>query len=228
MTRVIAILVAALLTAAPPDARTIVADRVTTLTRASTWTLVASVPMAFRTFHPQGMVKIGNTFFVSSAEVIDRDTGKGIGHLFRIDKAGALIADLRLGEGAMYHPGGIDYDGRDICVPVAEYRPDSRTVVYRVDPATMKATEVFRVADHIGSIVHNTDRRTLHGVSWARAVSIAGRWLVIRKAQRSTRRTTWTIRTARISDATVCSVRASPSSARRATPPRSVSAGWIS
>ena len=71
-----------------------------------------------------------------------------------------------MGEGAIYHPGGIDYDGTSIWVPLAEYRPDSRAIVYRVDPRTMKATEVLRFADHIGAIVHNTDDRTLHGVSW--------------------------------------------------------------
>ena len=156
----------AALSAVQSDPRSIVADRVMTLTRASTWTLVASVPIAFRTFHPQGMVKIGEALFISSVEVIDRDAAKGVGHLFKIDKAGNLIADLRLGEAAMYHPGGIDYDGRGIWVPVAEYRPDSRTIVYRVDPATMKATEAFRVADHVGAIIHNTDEDTLHGVSW--------------------------------------------------------------
>ena len=66
----------------------------------------------------------------------------------------------------MYHPGGIDYDGKHIWVSVAEYRPNSRTVVYRVDPESMKATEVFRFPDHIGGILHNTDDKTLHGVSW--------------------------------------------------------------
>jgi hypothetical protein len=30
----------------------------------------------------------------------------------------------------------------------------------------MNASEQFRVADHIGAIVHNTDEDTLHGVSW--------------------------------------------------------------
>ena len=112
------------------------------------------------------MVKIGETLFVSSVEVIDREAGKGVGHLFKIDMGGRLVADLRLGDGALYHPGGIDYDGKDIWVPVAEYRPDSRSIVYRVDPATMKATEVFRAADHIGAIVHNTDDDALHGISW--------------------------------------------------------------
>src|SRR5206468_1486874 len=96
----------------------------------------------------------------------NRDPGQGIGHLFKIDRTGKLLADLTLGEGTMYHPGGIDYDGTNIWVPVAEYRPDSRSIIYRVDPQRMQAAEVFRFADHIGAIVHNTDDHTLHGVSW--------------------------------------------------------------
>ena len=143
------------------DSRSLVAERVTKLTRSSPWKLVSSLPITFPTFHPQGMVKIGETFVVSS---VDKDGHAG--HLFKINAAGGLIADLRLGEGEIYHPGGIDYDGQHIWVSVAEYRPDSRTIVYRVDPGTMKATEVFRFADHIGAIVHNTDDHTLHGVSW--------------------------------------------------------------
>jgi Family of unknown function (DUF6454) len=148
------------------DTLSVLTARVTTLTRDSHWKLVASVPIAFRTFHPQGMVKIGDTFFVSSVEVRNRDTGDGTGHLFRIDSTGHLLTDLKLGEGPIYHPGGIDYDGTSIWVPVAEYRPDSRSIIYRVDPKTMMAIEVLRFADHIGAIVHNTDDDTLHGVSW--------------------------------------------------------------
>jgi hypothetical protein len=161
------------------EARATVADRVTKLTRESRWTLAKSVPVAFTTHHPQGMVKVGDTLFVSSVEIkvrtrrlpdpaggFDRDTGEGVGHLFKLDMTGKLIADLRLGEGSIYHPGGIDYDGTSIWVPVAEYRPNSRSIVYRVDPSTMKATEVFRFADHIGAVALNTDDRTLHGVSW--------------------------------------------------------------
>ncbi len=134
--------------------------RVAALTRASVWTRVASVPLQFPAYHPQGLVKIGDTFHMTS---VDR---AGLGHLFTIDASGRLLADLKLGEGAMFHPGGIDYDGTSIWVSVAEYRPDSRTIVYRVDPRTMKAAEVFRFGDHIGAIVRNTDDNTLHGVSW--------------------------------------------------------------
>jgi hypothetical protein len=159
--------------------RSSLADRVQSLTRDSPWKLVASVPIKFTTHHPQGMVKIADTLFVSAVEIkvrtrrleqpvdgYDRDAGAGVGHLFKVDMQGNLLADLVLGEGSIYHPGGIDYDGRHIWVPVAEYRPNSRSIVYRIDPATMKATEVFRFADHLGAIVHDTDDHSLHGVSW--------------------------------------------------------------
>ena len=155
--------VAAAALASPPSG---VADRVTTLTRQSIWTPAGSIRVQFRTWHPQGLVKIGDTFFVSSVEVRSRERGEGAGHLFKIDKAGRLIADVTLGEGAIYHPGGIDYDGTSIWVPTAEYRPDSRSIVYRVDPTSMKATEVFRFADHLGAIAHDIDAGRLHAVSW--------------------------------------------------------------
>jgi len=158
-------------------------ERFRTLTRESTWTEVARIPMRFPTFHPQGMVRIGDVLFVSSVEIItptkryptpidghDRDAGQGVGHLFKIDlrpdRAGALLASTTLGEGSMYHPGGLDFDGTSLWVPVAEYRPDSRSLIYTVDPQTLKATVVLRVADHVGGLVRDTDGRHLHGVSW--------------------------------------------------------------
>jgi hypothetical protein len=176
---VMAFALAGMLPAGAADTRATVAERVMRLTRDSAWTPVATVPIGFETHHPQGMVKIGDAYYVSSVEIrertkrfpqpvdgYDRDAGAGAGHLFKIDSDGRLVADLKLGEGTIYHPGGIDYDGTAIWVPVAEYRPNSRSIIYRVDPATMTATEVFRFADHIGGIVHNTDDDALHGVSW--------------------------------------------------------------
>lgn len=177
----LALAAAAILALAPVRAQSPAEDlarQVQKLTRGARWRLTASLPIQFPTHHPQGLVKIGETFFVSSVEVTtptrrlepggryDRDEGAGVGHLFKFDAEGRLLADLRLGEGAMYHPGGMDYDGRDLWIPVAEYRPDSRAIVYRVDPAAMRATEVLRFPDHLGAVVHNTDDRTLHGVSW--------------------------------------------------------------
>jgi hypothetical protein len=160
-----------------------VGERFRTITRDSAWSEVARIPMAFPTFHPQGMVRVGDTLFVSSVEITvptkrfaaprngyDRDTGTGVGHLFKIDlrpgRAGTLLGSVTLGEGTIYHPGGIDFDGTSIWVPVAEYRPDSKAILYSVDPQTLKATVAARVADHIGGLVHDPDGRALHGVSW--------------------------------------------------------------
>ena len=152
--------------AAAARSPSILAERVMRLTRDSPWTRIGSVRMSFNTHHPQGLVKTRDGFVISSVEVHDRGAGKGVGHIFKVTSTGDLITDLNVGDGAMYHPGGIDFDGTSVWVPVAEYRPDSRSIVYRVDPRSMKATEVLRFADHIGAIVHNTDDNTLHGVSW--------------------------------------------------------------
>jgi hypothetical protein len=171
---------AAMTTAAASQAnRGGLAELASRITRDTKWTLAASIPIAFPTYHPQGMVRIGETFYVSSVEVrkstqrfpspidgYDRDPGAGVGHLFKIDRSGKLLADLTIGEDTIYHPGGMDYDGTNIWVPVAEYRPDSKSIVYRVDPASMKATEAFRWADHVGAVVYNGDDQALHGVSW--------------------------------------------------------------
>ena len=147
-----------------------VAARITQLTRATEWTRRSAVPLGFKTHHPQGLVKIGDRLFLSSVEVVDRDAGKGVGHLFQFDLSGTLIGATKLGEGAIYHPGGLDYDGRHIWVAVAEYRPNSQSIVYRIDPRAMTASEVFRFADHLGALVHDTETHALHGVSWGSRV----------------------------------------------------------
>lgn len=157
----------------------VLAERIPRLDRGTAWKQVAAIPVLFPTFHPQGMVRIGEDFYFSTVDIqvrtqryaqpqggYDRDTGQGAGWLYRMDKTGKLVGSVKLGEGSMYHPGGIDFDGKYIWVPVAEYRPNSRSIVYRVDPATMQAEEMFRFADHIGGIVHNVEGRSLHGVSW--------------------------------------------------------------
>src|SRR2546423_7024738 len=127
------------------DARSIVADRAAKLTRDSAWKSAGAVRLQFRTWHPQGLVKIDRTLFLSSVEVRSSDRREGVAHLFKIDMAGARVASLALGEGAVYHPRGIDYDRRDIWVPGGEYRPDNRSIVYRLHPPSIEASPAFRI-----------------------------------------------------------------------------------
>lgn len=151
----------------------------TKLGKSTQWQLVDEIKLDFCTYHTQGLVKAGDYFYLSAVEEIlppkkfetpqdgyDRSPGEGVGHLFKFDPKGKFIAKVTLGEGTVYHPGGIDYDGRYIWVPVAEYRPNSNSIIYRVDPKTLEAVEMFRFRDHIGGIIHNTWNETLHGVSW--------------------------------------------------------------
>ena len=59
------------------------ARRVSELTRATPWMPVATIPVRFQTVHPQGMVKIGDTFFVSAVA-----KARVAGHVFKIDATG--------------------------------------------------------------------------------------------------------------------------------------------
>lgn len=168
-----------LLAASADAGATDLADRVLELTRGSAWLMTGETPIQFRTFHTQGMVKVGDDFFVSSVEIIkpttkydhpkdgyDRDTGEGRGHLFKISADGKLLADVIVGEGSIYHPGGIDFDGQYIWVPVAEYRPGGASIIYKVDPNTLLAERVFGYPDHITSIIHDVQEDMLVGTNW--------------------------------------------------------------
>ena len=129
--------------AAPDD----LGQRIEGLSRSTPWRLVETIPVPFDTYHPQGFARAGDALFASSVEItvptkryaqpqdgMDRDAGQGTGHLFKLDARGRQIGHVTLGEDSIYHPGGIDFDGRWLWVPVAEYRPNSHSILYRVDP----------------------------------------------------------------------------------------------
>ena len=147
--------------ARPPKEPSALSKKLRTLTRTTHWTLIEQIKVQFKTFHCQGMVKIGNEFWVSSV-----DTAGKKGHLFKIDNKGSQLADIAIGEDAIFHPSGIDFDGKHIYIAAAEYRPDSQAIIYRFDPFNQKLEELFRWQDHIGGVLRNPDTNTLHGISW--------------------------------------------------------------
>lgn len=146
----------------------------------TTWEKVGDgVRVEFEDHHPQGMLKIGDIFYISTVRIAerpapyetpqdgyDRSPGKGTGFLLKVSAEGKLLDQVELGEGDMYHPGGIDFDGTSIIVPVAEYRPNSAAIVYRVDPETLEAREILRFGDHLGGVTVDREGRRLHAVSW--------------------------------------------------------------
>jgi hypothetical protein len=149
------------------------------LTRNTVWEQTGQLHLDFPTYHTEGLAVTPEHLFLSSVQIIeptktypspvggyDRTPGKGIGHLFVMDRAGNLQKDIVLGEGDMYHPGGLDFDGRNVWVPVAQYRPNSSAIIYRVDATSLGVTKQFTVADHIGGIVFDRSTGHLVGNNW--------------------------------------------------------------
>ena len=160
-----------------PD--TDLADDFNVVTRNTDWQQTSRLKLNFPTFHTEGIAYSQDHIFLSAVQILepttkfptpqggyDRTPGKGIGHLFVMDKAGNLQKDITLGEGDMYHPGGIDFDGTNVWVPVAQYRPDSSAIIYKVDAATLDVHKQFEVKDHFGGIVFDKQTGHLVGNTW--------------------------------------------------------------
>jgi hypothetical protein len=158
---------------------TAVADAFSAVDRNTTWQLTDTLKLNFPTFHTEGIAFTDDHIFLSSVEILeptvkfsspqggyDRTAGKGVGHLFVMDKAGNLQKDIVLGEGDAYHPGGIDFDGENVWVPVAEYRPNSSSIVYSVDAKTLDVQKQFEVKDHFGGIVMDKQTGHMVGNTW--------------------------------------------------------------
>lgn len=149
------------------------------VTRDTVWTQTAALDLDFDVFHPQSMEVVGDRIYLSSVEVIeapvrfpepvdgyDRSPGRGVGHLFVLDRAGNLLRDIEITDGDRYHPGGLDVHGDELYLPVAEYRPNSSANLYRVDLDTFRVTRLFQVDDHIGGVVLDEKTGHLVGQSW--------------------------------------------------------------
>jgi len=153
----------------PSRSQSLLSQLLKSMTRHTVWKEVASIPFSFPSHHCQGMVKIGENYWVSSVEVLpespgDRSHGKG--YLFQVSATGKLLTSLELGEGSLYHPSGIDFDGSHLWIALAAYKPNSQSIVYQVDPSQKTVREVFRWEDHLGAIALNPDTQILHGASW--------------------------------------------------------------
>lgn len=124
---------------------------------------VKEIKLEFDTFHVQGLEIVGQYGYVTS---VNTKSSPKKGWLFKIDISdGALVQKRDLTEGERIHPGGLQYDGRYLWIPVAEYRREALTTIVAVDPKTLKTVKSFTVNDHIGSLASNGQDR-LFGYGW--------------------------------------------------------------
>ncbi|MFQ3559229.1 DUF6454 family protein [Streptomyces gramineus] len=153
-------------------------EAVARVVRAAEWVLVDTVALDFACHRPQGMDRSGGSFFVSSSEILrpagavagpdgaSYVPGAGRGHLFEMSGQGRLLRHWELGEDSVYQAGGLTHDGQFVWVAVAEDRPDSRSIVYRLDPATGEVEEMFRYPDHLRGIARDPETGLLHAATW--------------------------------------------------------------
>lgn len=137
-------------------------DRIRQLDRRTRWELTDTVPVDGDVGHPQGMTRWGEhgtSWLVSTVH-----PRRGRGELIVVGDDGSMLAVLDVTDGERIHPGGLSADGTGCWVAVAEYRPESTTLVHRLDRELNLVTS-FRFDDHLGAICELADH-TLFAVSW--------------------------------------------------------------
>jgi hypothetical protein len=137
-----------------------VAATIASLNRATTWQVVDELRLRFDSHHPQGMVRIGSTWWISTVDI-----GARRGLVMAVDEQGELVDEVPIGDSLHYHPGGMDFDGSDLWIPCAEYRPDSTTTVYRMQPGETPQP-AFDVDDHVGALARCGPQGDIVGWSW--------------------------------------------------------------
>lgn len=136
------------------------ASTVAAITRITKWQLIDELPLRFDSYHPQGMAKVGSAWWISTVDVDARR-----GFVMGVDSDGNLVEQVEVGDTRRYHPGGMDFDGTAFWVPCAEYRPDSTTSVYRLQPG-QAPQRAFDVDDHVGAMARCGPDGDLVGWSW--------------------------------------------------------------
>ena len=149
------------------------------LTNNTKWNFTKEIKMKWLGGHPQGLVKVGDYYYVSTVNILeptvkypqpidnyDRSTGAGNGYLIKFDSEGNKIKEIPIGKNTQYHPGGIDFDGKYIWVTTAEYRPNSSSTIWRINTQTDVAEALFSYPDHLGGISRNVDNNSLITNSW--------------------------------------------------------------
>lgn len=122
--------------------------------------LFQKIPIEGNTHHVQGICVEANRLYLTS---VDRTARRGILSVYELP-SGRLLRSIDLQQGDLFHPGGLDHDADSLWIPVAEYRPNSRTVVQRRSKQTLELLSSFEIPDHIGALAASPTELTL--VNW--------------------------------------------------------------
>jgi WD40 repeat protein len=112
------------------------------------WKLVRTMTLNGPTNHIQGIEFDADSLWVTSVDSTNR---KGYLREFSLT-SGNLTKGIEVQQGERFHPGGIAADAESLWFPVAEYRPNSASIIQRRNKRTLGLEVSFNVPDHIGCI----------------------------------------------------------------------------
>jgi hypothetical protein len=112
------------------------------------WNLTHILNLEGPTNHVQGIDFEAQTAWVTS---VDPKSRKGFLRVFSLD-SGQMLRSVEIQDGVRFHPGGIAADATSVWIPVAEYRPNSTSVIQERDKRTLLVEFQFQLPDHIGCV----------------------------------------------------------------------------
>ena len=145
--------------------------------------------------HPQGITKWGEDDASWLVSTVHPQSERG--ELIVVGADGSILAAVDVTDGERFHPGGMSADRTGCWVAVAEYRPDSTTVVHRFD-RDLNIVTSFPFGDHLGAICE-LDDNTLFAVVGVAALVPTRRRRPTCSINATTRTTTWRSRISNIS-----------------------------
>src|SRR5262245_4748384 len=136
------------------------------------WINVANINLPFETYHPQGIVKIGDSFFLTA---IDNNAA---GYLIKFDatagvssRTATFTRQVRLADPSFrnrIHPGGIDYDPATnrIWCPLAEKTPDTSASILTINPDDLSYDNVGYILDHLGTTIVDAENARIRMIDY--------------------------------------------------------------
>jgi beta-lactamase class D/beta-lactamase class A len=110
--------------------------------------------------HVQGIEVDGDHLWVTW---VDRKNKTG--HLGEFElSTGRLIRSVSVQNGERFHPGGLAAEGESLWLPVAEYKPNSSSLIQRRNKKTLELEAEFEVPDHVGCVAAAGGQ--LYGGNW--------------------------------------------------------------
>ena len=134
------------------------------------WVNVANIDLPFETYHPQGIVKRGDDFFLTAID------GNRAAYLIKFSvkpssTAATFIRQVQLVDPSFpnrIHPGGIDYDPSTnrIWCPLAEKTAATSASILIINPDDLSYENVGSIPDHLGTTIVDAENNRLRMIDY--------------------------------------------------------------